>query len=277
MNAIRKAKRKKKFKPMKLENYHIKKSSLPLEESKNPKIPKVRKASCKNMEIEPLRNNDVVMENAETEAHEKTAEKRKNGLVEVDVEDDMSELTPRKTTSAFSPTFFPDPDDIKRAKKVTPEKENIDLENAQEGPSGTSTSNLIQIIKNVAESIHIRIEPAELEAMRNWDIQALRKKLGDINSKKMIMNSPPLATFDHRNHHTTNYTKEKENIYDMQGLNAAAVSVTIQPQEEIVKNKPPQVQPVTKQLNPVKSQLRHSYTARLKLQLQIFFILSVNT
>jgi len=186
-NAIRKAKRKKKFKPMKLEKYHIKKSSLLLEESKNPKISKVRKVYRKNMEIEPLRNNDVVMENAETEAHEKTAEKRKNRVVEVDVEDDdMSELTPRKTTSAFSPTFFPDPDDIKRAKKVTPEKENIDLENAQEDPSGTSTSNLIQIIKNVAESIHIRIKPAELEAMRNWEIQALRKNLEISIAKKRL-------------------------------------------------------------------------------------------
>jgi len=271
MEAIREAKKKKKFKSVKPGKYHIKKTSSLLEESENLKISKVRKFNHKKMEIVPLRNDDVVMENVETEAHTKTAEKRKSIMDEVeDEDDDMSELTPRKTTSAFSPTFFPDPDDIKRAKKVTPEKDKNDSDNVQEGTSGKTISNLIQIIQNVAESINIQINHAELEAMKNWDVHALRKKLGDFNSKKKFMNSPPIATFDHKHQEKHNYTKEEENIYDKQGLNAAAVSITIQPQEAIVKNKPPQVKPVTKKKNPVKSQIRHSYTARLRLSIRKF-------
>lgn len=77
--------------------------------------------------------------------------------------------------------------------------------------------------------------------------------------------------FNLHGHQSKNlFNKKVEHTYDTQGLNTAAVSTTIQSQEAIVKNKPPQVTPVTKKNNAVKSQVRHSYTARLRLSIKKF-------
>jgi len=182
---------------------------------------------------------------------------------------DYDELTPRKTTSAFSPSFFPDPDDVKRAKIITPEKLQTGLPVEPEDQKQTIL-NLVKIIGEVATSIHIDIAQEELTAMKTWDICALRKKLGDFNKKKMLINSPPAAKFDHGQQHRNMYANPNEEIYDDQGLNVAAVSTDAQLCEKVLKNKPPKVTSVLKNNDKSKSQVRHSYTARLRLNLNKF-------
>jgi len=108
--------------------------------------------------------------------------------------------------------------------------------------------NLVNIIQNVATSLHIIIAQKDLEVMKKWDISALRKKLGDLNRKKKLMNSPPQVKFDHDQQHQHLLQQEVAQPYEGQGLNAAAVSTSLQPQETVVKNKPPQVVEVETQI-----------------------------
>jgi len=84
------------------------------------------------------------------------------------------------------------------------------------------------------------------------------------------MRSPPQAKFDHDQQHQHLLQQEDAKPYDGQGLNTAAVSTGLQPQKAVVKNKPPQVVPVAKKNERVKSQVRHSYTARLRLSIKKF-------
>jgi len=84
------------------------------------------------------------------------------------------------------------------------------------------------------------------------------------------MHSPPQAKFDHDQQHQHLLQHEDAQPYDGQGLNAAAVSTSLQPHEAVVKNKPPKVVPVAKKNERVKSQVRHLYTARLRLSIKKF-------
>jgi len=198
---IRAAKKKKKFKTFSRNICHTKKPALQLEESKKQKLSKVQKFRDNTMEKTPLRNNDVIMENVEIEKLGSVTGKRVARMETVrdeEIEDD--ELTPRKTTSAFSPSFFPDPDGVKRAKVITPEKLQEEMPVEPEDQKKTIL-NLVKIIGEVATSIHINIAQEDLTAMKTWDICALRKKLGDFNKKKMLINSPPAAKFDHGQQH----------------------------------------------------------------------------
>jgi len=267
---IRATKKKKKFKTFSRNMCQLKKPALQLEESKKQKLKKVQKFCDNTMEKAPLRNNDVIMESVENEELGSVTGKRvANTETARDEEIEDDELTPRKTTSAFSPSFFPDPDDVNRAKVITPEKTQGEMPIEPEEQKRTIL-NLVKIIGEVAASINIDVAQEDLTAMKTWDICALRKKLGDFNKKKMLLNSPPAAKFDHGQQHRNMFANPNEEIYDDQGLNVAAVSTDTQPCEKFLKTKPPKVTSVLKNNSKNKSQVRHSYTARLRLNLSKF-------
>ena len=152
---------------------------------------------------------------------------------------------------------------------ITPEKIQEDVLMEPEDQKKTIL-NLVKIIGEVAASINIDIAQEDLTAMEKWDICALRKKLGDFNKKKMLLNSPPAAKFDHGQKHQNMFSNPNQEIYDDQGLNVAAVSTDTQPSEKVLKTKPPMVTSVLKKNSKNKSQVRHSYTARLRLTLSKF-------
>jgi len=126
--------------------------------------------------------------------------------------------------------------------------------------------NMIQIIKEVAKSIQYTISTQEACNMKSWDMVRLRKKLGEINvCKKKHQDSESIS----KNHTTqanmvSNHKRVK--FYDETGLNVAAVSNIITPMKNNAINacKPPEVEKIVKDI-PMKHQMRHSYTARLRL------------
>ena len=127
--------------------------------------------------------------------------------------------------------------------------------------------NLLHIIKEVAQTINYEISEKEEVAMQKWELRELRRKLGSINILKKAYaekNNIIKTSNDCDDHKVFNRTNE--NVpYDASGLNVKAVSNVITP----VKNKdgsmykPPAVESVER--SEVKAQMRHSYTARLRL------------
>ena len=92
--------------------YAIKNSSVLSDESKTLKFTEVQEKNNMEMETLPSRNNNIVMENANMTTINEEVE-----------ETEETQMTPRKTNAAFSPSFFPEPVETKRAKLITPEKE----------------------------------------------------------------------------------------------------------------------------------------------------------
>ena len=69
-----------------------------MEESKTIKFTEVQEKNNMDMETLPSRNNDIVMENANMTTI--------NEEVEEVEEIEETQMTPRKTNAAFSPSFF---------------------------------------------------------------------------------------------------------------------------------------------------------------------------
>jgi len=128
--------------------------------------------------------------------------------------------------------------------------------------------NLLHIIKEVALTINYKISEKEEAAMKKWELQELRKKLGSINILKKAYaekNTIIKTTNEHDNHAA--FVRVNENAtYDQSGLNVKAVSNVITPVKKNVESmyKPPAVESVERN-EEVKAQMRHSYTARLRL------------
>jgi len=129
---------------------------------------------------------------------------------------------------------------------------------------------LVTIIKEVAKTINVKFAAIEKEEMQLWDLQRLRKKLGEVNVMKKayaIKNNIVKNSNDHDKHET--FSRINDNMtYDASGLNVKAVSNVITPTKNGGNSmyKPPEVETVAPQ--EVKAQMRHSYTARLRLSIQ---------
>ena len=147
---------------------------------------------------------------------------------------------------------------------------NLEAENERdevEREHDERKANMIQIIKEVSDSIKYNISKQEEIQMQSWDMVQLRKKLGDINvcKKKSLESSGKRNTVEAGN--LSFHKNGKEQIYDTEGLNVAAVSDFITPREQNVIDvcKPPEVEQIVKNAPTMKHQMRHSYTARLRL------------
>ena len=128
---------------------------------------------------------------------------------------------------------------------------------------------MIQIIKEVAESIKYKITKQDEIHMQSWDMVQLRKKLGEINvcKKKSLESS---VKCDHDLAKNMSFHKHgNAQIYDNEGLNVAAVSNILPPEVQNVIDicKPPEVEKTVKNVPTMKHQMRQSYTARLRLHI----------
>jgi len=133
--------------------------------------------------------------------------------------------------------------------------------------------NMIRIIKQVAGSMDRLYNPQEELALRSMDMVNLRKTLGDLNVKKKLFcdkNINKMPKGKERSNKTTAYANNDDRMYNESGLNVAAVSTVITPLRKVTINvsKPPEVDsPTSRVIKNVRPQVRHSYTARLKLSI----------
>ena len=129
---------------------------------------------------------------------------------------------------------------------------------------------LLKIIKEVAKTINFEFADEEEEEMQLWDLQQLRKKLGEVNIMKKTYakrNNIIKNSNDHDKRAT--FSRINDNMtYNESGLNVKAVSNVITPTKNGKESmyKPPEVETVAQR--EVKAQMRHSYTARLRLSIQ---------
>jgi len=126
---------------------------------------------------------------------------------------------------------------------------------------------LLNIIKEVAKTINIEFATKEEEEMKLWDLHQLRKKLGEVNVMKKAYakkNNIVKASNDHDKRVTFSRVNESR-TYNESGLNVQAVSNIITPTKPNGESmyKPPEVDKVAQK--EVQAQMRHSYTARLRL------------
>ena len=147
---------------------------------------------------------------------------------------------------------------------------NLEVENDEENEKEHEErrENMIQIIKEVAQSIQYTISTQEERNMKSWDMVRLRKKLGEINVCKRKHQDSESISKNHTTRATRNMVSNHKSVkfYDETGLNVAAVSNIITPMKNNAINacKPPEVEKIVKDI-PMKHQMRHSYTARLRL------------
>ena len=165
--------------------------------------------------------------------------------------------------AAFSPTFFREEDEYNDVSVITPEK-------IVKGSNKT----FIDKIKEVALSANLHIPNEEYARMVHWNKEDLRKKLGTINvmKKKKLSDEKNLST---SSRNAGNHTLQSravvdrhsaKNTYDQSGLNAMKVSKTmVNASITMNKNSPPEVIKTLRKSNNTVNQLRHTYSARVRL------------
>ena len=167
--------------------------------------------------------------------------------------------------ASFSPSFIREEDEYDANNIVTPPKQVLATNNPHQ--------KIINIIKDVAQTANIPISASELEQMQTWDREALRKKLGEINvlkKQKRENMSSTSSMHDDGNHPVQDKALydnlNKNNAYDQIGLNAFKVSKTYSETPNVVdKTKPPEVKGVSNNSTNNENQLRHTYSARIRL------------
>ena len=177
-----------------------------------------------------------------------------------------------ETTRMTSKTIIVSPDGKCNNKKQRREEENYQDEEMQNveielNEDRDKCIKLLNIIKEVAKTIHIEFATKEEEEMKLWDIHKLRKKLGEVNVMKKEYaekNNIIKASNDHDRRVTFSRITDSR-TYSESGLNVQAVSNIITPTKQSGESmyKPPEVDKVAQK--EVQAQMRHSYTARLRL------------
>jgi len=147
---------------------------------------------------------------------------------------------------------------------------NEEQEEAKEKEREERRLNMILIIKQVAGSMRRVYNPQEELALRSMNMVQLRKTLGDLNVQKKLFcekNSKMVKEKDCGVKYTGADGKGDQ-MYNDSGLNVAAVSTVITPLRKVNINvrKPPEVDSPSVPKT-VRHQVRHSYTARLKLSI----------
>ena len=113
----------------------------------------------------------------------------------------------------------------------------------------------------IAKELGVTLSEDRLGNLRGKNLVQLQKELGNWNVRKREMLKAK-ARAPIKMHVTPT------SLYDESGLNAEAVSTPVTRKKEISKDKPPEVEPIRKLLTKAPIQVRHSYTVRLKLQMQ---------
>jgi len=158
----------------------------------------------------------------------------------------------------------------KQKQSVNTNEENAfsdeELEKETEREHEERRHNMIRIIKQVASSINCLHNPQEELALRSMDMVQLRKALGVLNVKKKLFLEKNMSGNEYNSAEKNDECMD-DRMYNESGLNVAAVSTVITPLKNVKINarKPPEVDSPHVTNKSVRPQVRHSYTARIKL------------
>jgi len=123
------------------------------------------------------------------------------------------------------------------------------------------------VIQRIAGELGVKLTTTKLTVLQNMNLMQLQKELGMWNVRKREMiKAKNKAPKSNNLHHGT--TSSNKLVYSTSGLNAEAVSTPVEKKVRIQKDKPPEVEAVQKKQQRAPTQVRHSYTVRLKLQMQ---------
>ena len=164
--------------------------------------------------------------------------------------------------ASFSPSFIREEEAESETNLITPEKNRLEANN----------SNLIDIIKKVANSTNFNIPASDYEEMKKWSQEDLRKKIGELNIYKRdkFKNTSTLLNDNlHPQQNRTLFLSDNDSAkpFDEDGLNAMKVLKVFDANKVSDHNKhaPPTVINPDKCTTKAKGQIRHTYSARIRL------------